>query len=327
MKNTIISVAILMALLFPLTVKSVVKKYPGKKILLINSYHQGYFWSDGEQEGVVKTLANTGIQLTIIYMDTKNNPSNEFCKEAGLKAKKAIEEFKPDVVITGDDNAFQYVIMPYYRNAQLPVVFYGINWDITVYGAPYKNTTGMIEISLVESNSNHLKKFAKGNKLGVLGFDSLGERDTAAYIGRYFKGEVVCMEFVKDFQSWKQKFLEIQNKADMIYITSPDGIKNWDIKEAEKFVLENVRIPTCADTGPALATLALLAVMKVPQEEGEYAAFTALRILDGEKPSSIPIVTNKRGDLYLNLKIAEKLNAVFPPSMLRSAKMIVDKDG
>jgi ABC-type uncharacterized transport system substrate-binding protein len=133
------------------------------------------------------------------------------------------------------------------------------------------------------------------------------------------------MEFVKDFDSWKQKFLELQDKADMIYLASPDGIKNWDMQKAEQFVLKHVRVPVGTDAAPALITLTLLGVTKDPQEQGEYAAQTALRILDGEKPADIPIAKNKKGNLNLNLKIAEKLGIIFPPAMLRNAKEIIDK--
>lgn len=327
MKSKILLLIILSAsLLLPQTADTETKKYPGKKILYVNSYHQGYYWSDGEQEGAQKILADTSIELKIVYMDTKNNPSPEFSKQAGLKVKELIEEFKPDVLIVADDNAFKDVVMPYYRDSGLPVVFCGINWDISVYGAPYTNTTGMLEISLVDSTYNHLKKFAKGSRIGLLAFDSPGERKNAEYYPLYLKEELICMEFVKDFESWKQKFLEFQDTADVLYITSPDGIKNWNIEEAEKFVLEHVRIPLGSDAAPAILPLVLLGAMKVPEEQGEYTARTALRILDGEKPSDIPIAKNRKGDLYLNLKIAEKLGIIFTPSMLRTAKEIIDKE-
>jgi ABC-type uncharacterized transport system substrate-binding protein len=313
-------------LLMPKIADSQVKKYAGKKILYVNSYHKGYYWSDGEQEGAEKALAGSGVELKIVYMDTKNNPSEDFSKEAGLKVKNLIDEFKPDVLIVADDNAFKYVVMPYYRDAHLPVVFCGINWDASIYGVPYKNTTGMLEVSLVESTYNHLKKFAKGNRVGFLAFDSSNERKNAEYYPPYFKDGSFSMEFVGDFESWKQKFLEFQNKADILYLASPDGIKNWDMKEAEKFVLENVRIPVGADAAPAILPLVLLGVTKDPQEQGEYAVSTALKILNGEKPSDIPIVKNKKGNLYLNLKIAEKIGAIFTPSMLRNAEEIIIKE-
>jgi hypothetical protein len=327
MKRKFYSVIILSVVLFiPKIADSQVKKYPGKKLFIVNSYHKGYFWSDGEQEGLEKALAGTGIEVKVAYMDAKNNPSVEFSKQAAAKVKKTIDEFKPDILVTIDENAYTYVAMGYYCGKDLPVLFCGLDWDVSPYGKVCKNTTGILEIPLTESNSNHLRKFAKGKRVGVLGYDSPGEHDSFKHIPEYFNGEVICMEYVKDFASWKQKFLEIQDKADMLYLASPAGIKDWDIKEAEKFVLENVRVPIGADAGSAMLPVVLLGITKVPQEQGEYLAHAAMRILAGEKPSDIPIVKNKKGDLYLNLKIAEKIGVIFTPSMLRNAKEVIGKE-
>ncbi|MBC8415438.1 MAG: ABC transporter substrate-binding protein, partial [Candidatus Cloacimonetes bacterium] len=46
------------------------------------------------------------------------------------------------------------------------------------------------------------------------------------------------------------------------------------------------------------------------------------KILDGTLPSDIPLQENKRGKLILNLKIAEKLDIVFLPSLLKNAEII-----
>jgi ABC-type uncharacterized transport system substrate-binding protein len=296
--------------------------YQGKKILYVNSYHPGYYWSDGEQEGAESVLDNTAVEFRVVYMDAKNNPSPESLREAGLKVKQYIQEFKPDVVITADDDAFIYVVKDYYKDADLPVVFCGINWDISVYGAPYKNTTGIIEVGLIRQIYSHLRKFAKGDIIGVIAFDVPAERKNVQYFDRYIKSEDIRQIFVKDFASWKKQFLELQEKVDMIIFAAPEGIKNWDKEEAARFIYEHVRVPIGAGQRDVMP-FALIGVSKVPQEQGEYAARIALRILDGEKPSEIPIATNKKGYLYLNLKMAGKLNIVFTPSMLKSANEII----
>src|SRR3989344_4725417 len=95
-------------------------------------------------------------------MDTKRNPAEEFKKKAGEDAHLAIEVFKPDVLMVSDDNAFKYIIVPFYKDVALPVVFSGLNWDASLYGAPYANTTGMIEISLTNQIIDHLKTYARG---------------------------------------------------------------------------------------------------------------------------------------------------------------------
>jgi hypothetical protein len=273
--------------------------------------------------GAEKVLTDAGVELKIVYMDTKNNPSDEFSRRAALRVKKIIDEFKPDAIISADDNAFKYVIMPYYRDSNLPVVFCGINWDVSIYGAPYPNTTGIIEIGLIEDVYKHLKKFSRGSRMAILAYDSWNERKNAQYAARYIEGGFFCQEYVKDFASWKRKFIELQDKVDMLYIAAPDGIKGWDTKEAEKFVLEHARILLGTDASVAQVPLTLLGLTKIPQEQGECAARMVLDIFGGKKPSEITVVRNKKGDLYLNFKIAEKLNIIFPPAMIRNAKGII----
>ena len=77
-------------------------RYSGKKILFVNSYHQGYPWSDGIYQAIENTLEGTGIWLMQFEMDTKRHPSEESKRSAAEKARVLIGNFKPDVVIASD---------------------------------------------------------------------------------------------------------------------------------------------------------------------------------------------------------------------------------
>jgi hypothetical protein len=185
----------------------------GKKVLFINSYHKGYDWSDRQQKGAEDVFKKTDVNLKIIYMDTKNNPSEKFSLDAAVKIKGIIEEFKPDVVITGDDNAFKYIIAPYYRDANLPVVFCGLNWDASVYDAPYKNTTGMVEIALIKQLVETMTPHAKGSRVGFITADVLSEYKNTEYFTKYCNVPLTEVKYVKTFEEWKKGFIELQNKS------------------------------------------------------------------------------------------------------------------
>ena len=83
---------------------SIVKK---KKVLYVNSYHKGLYWSDGIEKAIKNTLLKSGIPINFkrIEMDTKRNSSEEYKLRIAKKVKDLIESFNPDVVITSDDNA------------------------------------------------------------------------------------------------------------------------------------------------------------------------------------------------------------------------------
>ncbi|MBU4139483.1 MAG: ABC transporter substrate-binding protein, partial [Euryarchaeota archaeon] len=168
------------------TGENITKTYDGKKILYIDSYHEGYEWSDGITKGVESALDGTRIELKIHRMDTKRNDTAEFGKLAALKAKSVIEDFKPDVVIVSDDPAFKYLLMPYYRDASLPFVFCAINWDASIYGAPYNNTAGMIEVSMTPRLIDFLKEYSKGDRVGFMAGNTTTDWKNAEYYKKLF---------------------------------------------------------------------------------------------------------------------------------------------
>ena len=297
------------------------KTYEGKKILYIDSYHEGYEWSDGVTRGIESVLNGTGVELKIFSMDTKRNGSEAFGIQAGLRAKSVIEEFDPDVVIACDDNAFQYLIKPYYRDASLPFVFCGINWDVSLYGAPYNNTAGMIEVSLTPQLISYLKEYSKGNRIGYLSADTETERKNAYYYNKLFNINFTKIYYVNTQKEWNEAFLKLQGEVDVLIFENNAGINDWSDKEAEGLALNNTKIPV-GTTNPWIMQSSLIGMTKIPEEQGEWSAHTALQILNGIRPSDISMVTNKKGKLYVNLKIAEKLGVVINPDLLKNAIII-----
>ncbi len=74
-------------------------------------------------------------------MNTKQIKKDYLRKLEALKVKKVIQQWKPDLVIASDDAASKYVVKEYYRDANIPFVFIGVNWSIKSYEYPYKNVT------------------------------------------------------------------------------------------------------------------------------------------------------------------------------------------
>lgn len=298
------------------------KNYGGKKVMYIDSYHQGYAWSDGIEKGVKKGLEGTGIELKVVRMDTKRNTSNEFLKEAGQKAKAEIEAFKPDVVIAADDNATKAIIVPFYKDGNLPFVFCGLNWDASLYGFPCKNVTGMVEVAPVKELLEHLKPYAKGNRLGVIGADvETNHKECEAY--RKILGLQFEEYYTKNVEDFKKGFLELQGKVDMILIDSDGGLYNSAAEDLKAFFIANTKVPTgtCYDF---MTPYVLMGFTKLAEEQGAWSAGAALKILDGTAPSAIPVVKNKEGALIVNTKIAKALGAQIPFAMLQSATQVIE---
>jgi len=295
--------------------------YSGKKVLYIDSYHPGYPWSDSITEGVEDVLKGSGVELKIIHMDTKRKKEKEQIEQAALAAKDVIESFKPDVVIAADDNASKFLVMPYYKNTSLPFVFCGLNWDASGYGYPYSNATGMVEVSLIEPLLSNMKGYAKGGKIGYLSSDVLSSTKEAVYYKKLFNISFAEEKHVGTFADWKAAFKEMHETMDMVIVGNQSGINDWNEAEALAWAQANTRVVS-GTVYDFLTPFSVMGITKVGQEQGIWSAKTALEILDGKSPSSIPIVQNEKGEMYANVTLASKAGVVFKPALLKNATVI-----
>jgi len=297
--------------------------YAGKKkVLYIDSYHPEYPWSAGITAGVESVLDSINdVELKIIRMDTKRNTSEEFKKAAALKAKNVIDIWKPDIVIASDDNASKYLIAPYFKDADIPFVFCGVNWDATPYGYPFKNATGMVEVSPVLDTIKALKKFTKGGRIGYISVNALSERKSLHYFKEKLKISFSDEKLIDDFPEWKREYLRLQDSVDMLIWTNPIGIKGWDDDQAVAFILKHTKIPTGAVTDDNVR-YAMIGRVKIAEEQGWWAGKTALRILNGTSPANIPVTTNKESRLFLNMQLANRLGIKFSMDLLEKATLV-----
>ncbi len=298
------------------------KDYRGKKVLFINSYHTGYLWSDGVTRGVVEGLKGTGVELKIHLMDTKRNKSEAFKQEAGQQVRAVIDTFKPDVVIASDDNASQYVIVPYFKESGVPFVFCGLNWDASRYGFPWRNVSGMVEVNGIKELLVHLKKFARGARIAYLGENTTSDQKEVGYYKTVFQLDVVA-KHVSTFPAWKEAYLAFQDEADILIMGNIASLPDWNREEAIAFVMENSKIPSGAVKEEPMS-YTLLGYAKVPEEQGHWSAQAALKILDGASPRDIPITRNKQGKLMINARLAERLNLDISYDIIQAADKIIE---
>lgn len=291
-----------------------------KKVLIVNSYHKGYEWSDTIGHVARSILEPSGVEVHEFFMDTKRNEDKASIQRAALQAKREIEYWKPDLVIVSDDNASKYLVMPYYKDSELPFVFCGVNGDSSIYGYPYSNATGIEEVPLIKPLPGELKRFARGDRLGILSGSVVSDRRNVQYYKKMLDSSFEHEVYVTTFEEWKERFIELQSDVDILLLVYSQSISNWVDEEAQSFVLGNIRIPVGA-TETRLLPYSLIVYAHVAEEQGSYAAATALRILNGEKPGDIPVKHNNQAKVLVNLEIADKLDVVIPFSLLKKAEI------
>src|SRR3712207_5268391 len=278
----------LFGLLSVLFAETAFAELAARKVLHIDSYHQGNEWNDRIVAALRDTLKEKNVELRVFYLDTKRRPAEKHIQEAVLDAKRVIEEFKPDVVTTSDDPAAQHLVMPHLRDASIPVVFCGLNWDASAYGLPYRNTTGMVEVSPIPQIVRLLRRNARGPRLGFLSEDTDVKRKELTYHEQLFGITYEKTYFVSSHAAWKAAFLRAQQEVDMLMILGVGAVSDWDAADAKRLAEERSEIPSGTDF-EWLTAVSLLGVVKSPEEQGRWAAQAALRILEGIPPSDIPL--------------------------------------
>ncbi|BBO88815.1 ABC transporter substrate-binding protein [Desulfosarcina ovata] len=147
-------------------------------ILYLNSYHDGYAWSDEILEGLRAGLSTySAVELQVEYMDLKRYPRAHIAPLLVDLYTRKFEDRKFDVVVVSDNFAFEFWgkygdrLFP-----GVPMVFCGVN-DVTRVSLEGRHMTGIIENFDVEATLNvALKLNPKKNRLVIIGNASITGR-------------------------------------------------------------------------------------------------------------------------------------------------------
>lgn len=100
------------------------------RILYINSYHRGYSWSDGIEDGLRERLAESGrkIELSIEYLDSRRFAYGAQIEPLAQAMAAKYANYRPELIVVSDNAAFDFTIQQRGRLFPgLPIVFCGYN--------------------------------------------------------------------------------------------------------------------------------------------------------------------------------------------------------
>lgn len=122
-----------------------------KKVLVVHSYHQGFFWTDSFQQGLAQSLAEQELNLRVLYLDSKRNQSPQFLNQLYALYKTKLEQERFDAIVVSDNIALQLMQRLAPQLNGTPVIFGGINnYQPEMHLG--LNATGVIEAVDVLSN-------------------------------------------------------------------------------------------------------------------------------------------------------------------------------
>ncbi|MBN1141938.1 MAG: diguanylate cyclase [Deltaproteobacteria bacterium] len=141
------------------------------RVLILNSYHQGFGWSDRELSGLRDTLLKKypKVEILIEYMDTKRRFRSTLFDELSRLYARKYQGDPFDLIFAADDNAFQF-LKSYRRElfGTTPVVFCGLNFFRPELLQGMTAITGVAEFYDIRNTLKLMKKLQPGLKKAVV---------------------------------------------------------------------------------------------------------------------------------------------------------------
>jgi ABC-type uncharacterized transport system substrate-binding protein len=311
------------------------KKEGYKKVLVVHSYYPDYGWVQSITRGLRVALDSKNVDLQFFYMDTKRNPSKDWMVQKGNEAKMVIGQWNPDVIITVDDNAQEYVGKILAQEGKIPVVFCGVNASPQQYGYPASNVTGVLELPHFKESISFLKKVLGKDRplrLVVMSDSSVTTDYAFDAMKAQIDFEVDVLDWCKPvtFDEWKRIVQDYQSKADAIAVyvyhtvlPSPDSKQSINPQEIISWTIHNSDIPILGFFPFSAEDGSVCGVLESGLEQGKMAGQMALKILQGAKPANLEIQTSLTGQPMLNLDMARKLGIQVSDDVISQVDILI----
>lgn len=304
------------------------------KVLVVQSYHTGYPWVDLVNVGIQKGLTGSGAQIETFYMDCKRHPQQADKEKAGAAAKAKLAEFKPDVVITADDDAQIFFAKECSTLASPQFVFCGVNAEPDYYGYPTKNTTGVLERPHFGETMSLIKSILpKVQTVAIISDDSIMSgwviNQMKATAGSAVK--IVYTAQPSTFADWQTEIKKAEATADVVAlylyhtVKKEAGGNSMDPKEVIAWTKDNLKKPTVGFLAFTIADGLICGIAESAEEHGQEAAAMAKSILGGKTAKDIPMIKAKKGTVILNVPAAQKAGIEIPFDVIQSADVVIEK--
>jgi len=273
---------------------------PKKNILILNSYHPGYKWTDDETRGVIAALDPTknDIRLYIEYMGTKWVTGKGYFQQLRDIYKQKFGHVTFSVIVVSDDDAFDLLLV--YRDelfGKVPVVFCGVNY---FRDEDLKGRTGFTGVSetadLKESLDTALRLHPATKEIVVINETDISGRKVHEEIMKVIPSYQPAIRFTFLENVEMQKLLETVEKLPLdslifytFFFTDKRGVF-YEYDESLSLISAHSRVPIYGAWDFNLGYGIVGGRLTSGFDQGKAAGEMARRILQGEKAEQIPII-------------------------------------
>lgn len=273
-----------------------------KHVLVLHSYHKGLTWTDSEDSGIRSALRKRAadVEVHTEYLDSKTIFDDEHCRKLFALLKHKYASIPLDAVIVTDDDAYNFYLKHHEALfPSAPVVFCGVNY--------YKDSqregredlvTGVVEAFDIQATLRAaLQLHRRTSRIIVINDRTTtglaNKKIIAEKVVPLFSGKVI-FEFFED--------LTMDELLEKVGSLPPDDIillMTFNKDRAGRVFNYDRSIALIAgkSVSPIFGVWDFYldkgivgGMLTSGVDQGRTAAELALRILDGEKVRSIPVV-------------------------------------
>ena len=296
-----------------------------KLIIILNSYHDGYGWSDQIMDGIRSVIKpHQDIIIAIEYLDSKRNIKSTYFDTLKQLLKSKYAGKKIDLIMTSDDNALDFAL-EYSEELfpGIPLVFCGI--DIVEPGriAGRELIWGVEENLGVEDTIDFARYL--NPDLNEIFFITDSTESGASYFSRS-RAIVSTLEddisgnFLSDLsmEELLSRLSEIPSDAAVIYLSflRDNRGKVFELDESMKMIAKASAAPVYCTWGFLPGSGILGGDISSGFVQGEYCASIALQVLEDPNDITIPRVQKAPHVKELDWNILKHHNFTAIPDLI-----------
>ncbi|MDO9567289.1 MAG: PAS domain S-box protein [Candidatus Desulfaltia sp.] len=304
-----------------------------QEVLILNSYHPGYAWSDDEQAGIIDTLRtkNKNWVPVIEYLYLKRLPEGRHLAELKQLFSFKYQNKKFSAVIAIDDPALEFAIdnqEKLFGNA--PIVFCGINNYTSSLLKGHSEVTGVVEaIDIAGTIESMLRlhpatqEIFNPNDYTVSGLAM--RKKLEAMVPRFgakvrfrFNDPLTMEELLEEMKRLPKNSLVLETA----FITDKSG-RTFDTAETTKLFYEHSPVPIYSTYEQRLGFGIVGGKLLSARIHGASAGRIALRVLAGEKASAIPVASESDSQFMFDYKVMNRFG--IPLSALPEHSTVINQ--
>ncbi|GAB1410101.1 hypothetical protein MASR1M90_12550 [Desulfovibrionales bacterium] len=295
------------------------------RILVLHSYHQGNYWTDGLQQAIAQRFAASGldVDLDIHYLDmARSNTAEKREKNTALFVRHLTEmphnHEQCALVLTTDNEALDVALT--YRDQiapNAPLVFCGVNDFSPNFLLGYTDVTGVVEqpsfadtIALARKLRPHMRKvlvLAENTLTGLLNQYTLLRQRAG------FPPDVqVDVIHSTDITKLERRLSALTQEWIVLALSRPfDGQRLLPIAEAAQRISQAAPVPVFTGWDVSMGYGYLGGVLVSAQAQASAAVDMAVRVLRGEDISTMPVQATSPNVTMVDELVAKRFGIPF----------------